>query len=395
MEEIFACIAYEPCLLDYSEFKRVQDPVWVLGREYKICDDDEEFEKLNEDIKSRIWFTYRKQFQPIGETSLTSDSGWGCMHRCGQMILAQAFLLHHFGRDWKWNKLISNEEYFKIISKFDDRPECPYSIHKIAMMGHVMDKGIGQWFGPNTIVQVLKKLVEDDLDNEMILYVAMDNMVIKSEIRKLFRKKGATSCGTESQNLENSSSSISQCNSIEPSQSSQTVSNEKENPVIVTIPLRLGLADIMPVYFEKLKEVFKLKQFIGMIGGRTNHASYFIGYIGNELINLDPHTTQLHRPDEIDDQTYHCDNPSRMKFSDLDPSIALCFYFESEVDFQQWCEVVKKDILEPEKDAIFEVLEENITMLPYVDIDDSDDINTPLNSGDRFYTSDDEFELLM
>ncbi|GFY17231.1 cysteine protease [Trichonephila clavipes] len=66
MEEIFACIAYEPCLLDYSEFKRVQDPVWVLGREYKICDDDEEFEKLNEDIKSRIWFTYRKQFQPIG-----------------------------------------------------------------------------------------------------------------------------------------------------------------------------------------------------------------------------------------------------------------------------------------------------------------------------------------
>ncbi|GIY97732.1 cysteine protease ATG4A [Caerostris extrusa] len=358
MEEIFACIAYEPCLLDYSEFKKVKEPVWVLGREYNIQDNDDDLVKLNEDIKSRLWFTYRKQFQPIGGSSLTSDSGWGCMHRCGQMILGQALILHHFGRDWKWKPSNSNEVYKKILSKFDDKFECPYSIHRIAMMGHVMDKEIGHWFGPNTIIQVLNNAL------------SMDNMVIQSEIRKLFRRRSTGSYSGESQGAENSGSQCNtedHCNELGP--------NEKESPVLLTIPLRLGLSEILPIYFEKLKEVFKLKQFLGMIGGRTNHASYFIGFVGNELVYLDPHTTQVHKSNEMDDLTFHCDNPSRMKFSDLDPSIALCFYFENDVDFLQWCEIVKRDILEPEKDAMFELMEKRIVMLPYVDSDEEEDLS--------------------
>ncbi|GBM79818.1 Cysteine protease ATG4B [Araneus ventricosus] len=392
MEEIFACIAYEPCLLDYSEFKKAKEPVWILGKEYNIQDNDDDFQKMNEDIRSRIWFTYRKQYPPIGDTSWTSDSGWGCMHRCGQMILAQAFVLRYLGRDWRWKPSEPHEEYKNFLSKFNDTPECPYSIHKIAMMGYLMEKRIGQWFGPNTIVQVLKKLVEDDPDTDIVLHVSMDNMVIKSDIRKLFRRKSTGSYDPESQSTENSCSSISQCDTGE--HLNELVSSEKETPVVLTIPLRLGLSEILPSFFDRLKEVFKLKQFIGMIGGRTNHASYFIGYVGNELINLDPHTTQPYRENVMDDQTYHCDNPSRMKFSDLDPSTALCFYFENDADFLDWCEKVRKDVLEPEKDAIFELLEKRIPMVPYVDIDDEEDLYAPLNHSERIYTSDDEFELL-
>lgn len=48
--------------------------------------------------------------------------------------------------------------------------------------------------------------------------------------------------------------------------------------------------------------------------------------LGNELIYLDPHTTQLYR-DHPEDGTYHCSHPSRMPFSLLDPSIALVCYF--------------------------------------------------------------------
>lgn len=55
--------------------------------------------------------------------------------------------------------------------------------------------------------------------------------------------------------------------------------------------------------------------------------SPFSKLLGDELIYLDPHTTQQHN-DPMEDGTYHCSHPSRMAFSQLDPSIALVFDFK-------------------------------------------------------------------
>ena len=74
-----------------------------------------------DDFESRLWMTYRSEFEPIAKshdpkalsalsfsmriksqlsesTGFASDSGWGCMIRSGQSLLANAMAMQRLGR---------------------------------------------------------------------------------------------------------------------------------------------------------------------------------------------------------------------------------------------------------------------------------------------------------
>lgn len=57
-----------------------------------------DIEELRRSVSSCLWITYRKNFPSIGGTNLTSDKGWGCMIRAGQMLVAKALLLRHLSK---------------------------------------------------------------------------------------------------------------------------------------------------------------------------------------------------------------------------------------------------------------------------------------------------------
>lgn len=61
-----------------------------------------DLQQIRNDIQSRLWFTYRKGFVQIGNTNFTSDRGWGCMLRCGQMVIGQALIFLHLGELLKY-----------------------------------------------------------------------------------------------------------------------------------------------------------------------------------------------------------------------------------------------------------------------------------------------------
>ena len=63
-------------------------------------------------------------------------------------------------------------------------------------------------------------------------------------------------------------------------------------PVLILVPLRLGLHELDVIYEDFLKEALKLPQTVGIIGGSPRHAVYILGYQDDSFIDMDPHFCQ-------------------------------------------------------------------------------------------------------
>uniref|UniRef100_W5LLX4 Cysteine protease n=1 Tax=Astyanax mexicanus TaxID=7994 RepID=W5LLX4_ASTMX len=336
---------YENQINVFSEFLEdipdTDEPVWILGAYYNV--------KTGNMTSAVFQFMLMLYLWAVGGTGPSSDTGWGCMLRCGQMILAQALVCRHLGRDWR--RVADGTqpvEYQRILHCFLDRKDSCYSIHQMAQMGVGEGKSFGEWYGPNTVAQVLKKLALFDDWNSLAVYVSMDNTVVIEDISTSGQRQV-------------------------PFPFSHSTSRSQQpldwRPLLLLIPLRMGINNINPIYIQALKECFKMPQSCGVLGGKPNLAYYFIGFIDDELIYLDPHTTQSAVDSEmgtaVDDQSYHCQrNPRRMKITSLDPSVALGFFCKSEEDFDSWCNLVQQEILKKRNLRMFELVEKHPSHWP-------------------------------
>jgi len=366
-------------LEEQPEYPSTDNPVWLLGRQYSARYDLQELRSL---VTSRPWYTYRKDFPAIGSSGLTSDQGWGCMLRCGQMVLAGALLDIRLGREWRWERGSQGEEYLEVLDRFRDIKSAQYSIHQIALMGESVDrKPVGTWFGPNTVAQVLRKLCLYDPSDDLVVHVAMDNTLVINEVRETCLQPPKEEGGAQTW-----------------------------KPVLLFISLRLGLTDINPVYIPGLKASFTLPSSLGVIGGRPNHALYLLGTVDEEVVYLDPHTTQPATPEQVEeeevqeeeDQSYHCPRPGRIAIEALDPSLSLAFLCTTEQELDNLCIGIQERVLKGSS-PLFEMLVErpphmyssgqastDCTVQP----DESTGQDYEHEDLPRKYDSEDEFEIL-
>ncbi|KAI0791878.1 peptidase family C54-domain-containing protein [Abortiporus biennis] len=256
------------------------------------------------DFTSRIWLTYRSQFQPIRDISLdelnmdiaesmliatspqpkkwnwplggdkcwSSDAGWGCMLRTGQSLLANALLHLHLGRDWRRPPYpihtADYATYVQILTWFldDPSPLCPFSVHRMALVGKQLGTKVGTWFGPSTAAGAIKTLVHAFPEAGLGVAVATDNgPIYESEVL------AASYTGFGS-----------------PRRSSRRVWGDRA--VLILINVRLGLHNgVQPVYYDMLRNIYTWPQSVGISGGRPSSSYYFVGSQADNLFYLDPH----------------------------------------------------------------------------------------------------------
>ncbi|MFH4979762.1 hypothetical protein AB6A40_006471 [Gnathostoma spinigerum] len=421
-----SCLTFEPAFYDFQDYSLLESngPVYLLGQCFETT---EGLASVQEYVTSLLWFTYRRNFPAIGGTGPSTDVGWGCMLRCGQMLLGQALIRLHLGNNWVWRKNSENKKYQQIVRMFQDYKDMPFSIHQIAQMGQSEKKNIGEWFGPNTAAQVLKKLVVFERMSGLAIHVALDGLLITSDVKAMAKTEfprsrettlvgddgvvevpGASASGTGPQACH------STMNSTLPETSLLDVRRRAGDwlPLLIIIPLRLGLTSINRCYLPAIQAFFRIPFCMGIIGGRPNHALYFVGMTGEQLIYLDPHvcqdTVNLDEPTSSDNQnedseehnlfnddSYHCPFLLSIPYGDLDPSLALAFLSRTESEYYELTKILREKLIPASNPPLFELLDSRPKgfppFIPYTGeatkIQDFTDLGQVVDS-------DDEYEIL-
>lgn len=386
-------VKYSWALKTKTSFSR-NSPVFLLGKCYHFKSEDGEspatecceasdadlitgdVDEFRSDFASYVWMTYREEFPALPGSSLTSDCGWGCMLRAGQMMLAQALTLHFLGRDWTWpdalalqpldtetrtssvaKRLVASleaslqgeksssrpkscggaeeadihlrEVYHRtLVSWFGDTPSAQLGIHRLVKLGLALGKQAGDWYGPAVVAHILKKAVEEATDPGLAAltsYVSQDCTVYSADVIDCHKVPGTPAERLDAAHLLDS------------------------RAVIILVPVRLGGEKTNPGYFNLVKSILSLEYCIGIIGGKPKQACYFVGFQDDSLIYMDPHYCQSFVDVSTSDfplQSYHCPSPKKMPFSKMDPSCTIGFYSRSVQDYERISKELSK-VLQP------------------------------------------------
>ncbi|XP_032444334.1 cysteine protease ATG4D-like isoform X1 [Xiphophorus hellerii] len=348
-------VRYGWSLKQKSKFNK-SSPLIMLGKTYNLKDSGDG-ERFRRSFASFLWLTYRRGFPQLPGSSLTTDSGWGCVLRTGQMLLAHGLLIHLMPAvselllDWTWPVRYSSVKddldllhpadwtagevgskrgrklsvgslldrpmeatHRRVVGWFADHPTAPFGIHKLVELGQSSGKKAGDWYGPSIVAHILKKAVAASVDlPNLVIYVAQDCTIYLQDVRGLCERPLPQSWKS----------------------------------VIVLVPVRLGGQELNPSYIPCVKKLLMLQCCIGIIGGKPKHSLFFVGFQDDHLLYLDPHYCQPAvniKKDNFPLESFHCKQPRKMAFSRMDPSCTIGFYAKDQSEFELMCAAVNEAV---------------------------------------------------
>ncbi|XP_061359700.1 cysteine protease ATG4-like isoform X2 [Gastrolobium bilobum] len=314
--------------------------IWFLGICHKVSQQDSTgvdtsnvFAAFEQDFSSKILITYRKGFDAIGDSKYTSDVNWGCMLRSSQMLVAQALLFHKLGRSWR--KTVDeplDKEYIDILQLFGDSEASAFSIHNLLQAGKDYGLAVGSWVGPYAMCRTWEVLARNlretnDLGKQplpMAIYVVSGD-------------EDGERGGAPVVCIEDASN---RCSEFSRGLAAWT-------PLLLLVPLVLGLDKVNPRYIPLLQSTFKFSQSLGILGGKPGASTYIIGVQNEKAFYLDPHDVQPVVNINGDNQepntsSYHCNVIRHIPLDSIDPSLAIGFYCRDKDDFDDFCSRASK-----------------------------------------------------
>lgn len=167
------------------EFSVNAVPIIMLAKSYQINDEIKDDVQLEfaRDFRKIIWVTYRYGFKPLERIvdnnviAYSSDTGWGCTIRVGQMMLMRTLQIH-FNTD--------KYDCYQILQLIQENLlDAPFSIHQIAVVGYDLGKKPGDWYSPSTMCHALDKLLEDHPIPKLKSKVYMETIIYKDQLYSL------------------------------------------------------------------------------------------------------------------------------------------------------------------------------------------------------------------
>ena len=319
-------------------------------------------------------YTYRKNFPKINnyknKKTFTTDTSWGCMVRCGQMILSRGIYrllkksldtetaLRYTVPLFADYPITENNLYtlFKgMIAKY--LKECPnkkitefyapFSLKTLCDAGELYEKTAGEYFSDVEIINVFKKISEYynlfiDPRLKVKIMTFQNSIKIKDVVEICFIQK----------KFDNKAANYILLG--------ENYYYYDKNGIIF-IEVRLGLNKIPKEYYTSIKDLFKLKECIGIISSQSSSAYYFIGYSDDSLLYLEPNITKeadkIFNMDNILDK--HVNKEIHiLKIKKMSTTFTIGFLFRTYEEFlelYQFCQKAKQNELH-----IFGINKQNI-----------------------------------
>ena len=265
-------------------------------------------------------------------------------------------------------ELIKGLEHMTDRNKNQNYITSPYSIRNYVKKQKEISpngKKVGQWFSNYDVIKLITKINEEMFSNGdcdfKVINFDEGTVYIEDIIKECFEEeeeeKENENKDEDSKGFEVVSMSNIQKKDIlfeehinKNYKSKLFIANDKryklKHKFLLFISVRHGLYNLDEEIYEDILKIFDINSNIGLIGGKSSRAFYFIGRCGKNLLFLDPHYVQptipltLFGTDSLP-ESYRPNNIYYMPINELSPSFSIGFAIKDMKNFKMFMEKMK------------------------------------------------------